>query len=79
MYFLQAAAQSLIVESDMQIQGNCKEVTSYPELFPKITIMNACTIILTKDSLSVWVLHAPEMWILNSNKHSPVENLCLLY
>lgn len=60
-YFLQAAAQSLTIESDMQISDNCKKVTSYPELFPKITVMNTCTIVLTRDSLSVWGLHAPEM------------------
>lgn len=79
MYFLRAAAQSLTIESDMQIPGNCKKVTSYPEPFPKITIMNTCTIVFTRDSLSAWVLSVPEMWILNSNKFAPVENLCLLY
>lgn len=52
-FFLQAAPQSLTIESDMQISGYCKKVASYPELFPKIRKINTCTIALTWERLSV--------------------------
>lgn len=44
-YFLQAAPQFLTIESDMQISGNCKKISSYPELFTKIRKINTCTIV----------------------------------
>lgn len=63
----------------MQIPSNCMKVSINPEQFPKITVMDTSTIVLTGDSLSIWILCVPEMWILNSSKHALIENLFLLY
>lgn len=55
------------------------KVSVNPEQFPKITVVDTSTIVLTGDPLSIWVLYVPAMWILNSNKHALIENVFLLY
>lgn len=76
-YFLQAAPQCLTIESDMQISGNCRKNTGYPELYPKIR-KNKYTYNSSHLGLSVSLGFACSQNV-DIRQLAPVQNFCLLY